>query len=103
MSDYDLERAIELRRQAEAQCERIRGWWRQAVRREGHSWEVVVLASGGWVPLATFANEADAWEYGAKHFDARVYCDGELRAIRRDKGWRGPTPADGQEIAGLPE
>lgn len=42
--------------------------------------EVVVLASGGWVCLATFATEADAWEWGARQLDARMYRDGELIA-----------------------
>lgn len=50
-------------------------------------WAVEVLASGGWMILARFANETDAWEYGARQLRARVYHDYELRGERIDGGW----------------
>lgn len=57
-------------------------------------WRVEVLCAGGWMILARFANEADAWEYGNRHLRARVYSDYEFRGERRDGAWSGKMSDD---------
>jgi hypothetical protein len=52
-------------------------------------WSVDVMTAHCWTKLARFANEGDAWEYGAKQLHARVFLDNEFRGERRGRGWHG--------------
>jgi hypothetical protein len=56
-------------------------------------WRVDVFCSGGWQQVATFAGEADAYEYG-EHYatnGVRVWKDGECIAVSYGRrSWRAP-------------
>lgn len=67
------------------------GFPRRAIAVIGdHQWIVLALRSGGWVNIASFMNEADAWEYGYHLHDAIVYervgQHYEARGMKRDFG-----------------
>jgi len=64
---------------------------------------VDVFCSGGWQHLASFAGEADAYEYGEPHSltGARVWKDGECIALTGGRrSWR--APVHGRNCDGKP-
>ena len=62
-----------------------------AFNRPPLEFSVVVLCSGGWQVLAGFASETDAWTYGGRMLDVRVWND-EVCLGHKD-GYRMPWKA----------